>query len=771
MELNIDKEIKCITLSPENSSECCLSTITFDETSLNFLESSGLGLIWSSEQMSSICEPIKNTNDNMNGILHGYQESNDVLCTPPFLVSRNKHVNIPLNQYSRDSINGYISPKEEDKAQLKYQDEVEDYCRIPQSSTFDTSSIPESVIKEQDTSPSNERLRFSNGSLYSRIMRDFSLEHHSKRKYSLKEGGTNKMPQELSEKVCCKPLAINERNRSLDDLPDTTDASNDKSSMYDDASHIQSDYTTADSELFSVKSIKASLLETEGIDTTHSSSLQTSLIENNQFEQCIDQWREVIDENTGKIYFYNRRTRESRWCLPDNAVLVPKKRHREKKKDSTLSLEYESRIDSLPQEAQPCTEIKHDPLTHNDESLQTVNYDSSSKYFEKYDEGLVISKVSGLALLKLKPCSQVKYKDQGFVIRKESDPALLKSKSCSKIKDTAPIPPRNTSESTSTEAKYIETSYSRSKDPIGEEIKDSTDSLARCHHIQTRIKYNNRNHFFPDNDEEIFPKTPCWDEESPHRIRTDSDSTKSRKKFKNTSQNNCETPFSAFCIYCGSKFFSPELLIDHLSNNCQTLEMGVKRNKQSFKAINHASMEALETSLIMNAFSSKQDGNKNLKHKRSNLRQLDSIERDCGIMYELQSTRSSTLNRIHAINSNEENHNIESMISTENVVFTPTDEVYNDIEDAVSVERGVFKAGKFTTDHIDMKFVTSPVVSSCPFCSHSFKRGSQLSSHLLKCNERRKSSKKRTMQVNSSTSTTDKKNKCSAKKKPGRTQM
>jgi hypothetical protein len=39
----------------------------------------------------------------------------------------------------------------------------------------------------------------------------------------------------------------------------------------------------------------------------------------------------------------------------------------------------------------------------------------------------------------------------------------------------------------------------------------------------------------------------------------------------------------------------------------------------------------------------------------------------------------------------------------------------------------------------------SPILSSCPFCNKSFRGGSDLSKHLLRCNARRRSNKKRTM--------------------------
>ena len=51
------------------------------------------------------------------------------------------------------------------------------------------------------------------------------------------------------------------------------------------------------------------------------------ILNNHQtFSKKKDQWREVHDDMTGKTYFYNRHTRESRWSLPKNAILIGKKR-------------------------------------------------------------------------------------------------------------------------------------------------------------------------------------------------------------------------------------------------------------------------------------------------------------------------------------------------------------------------------------------------------------------------------------------------------------
>ena len=39
------------------------------------------------------------------------------------------------------------------------------------------------------------------------------------------------------------------------------------------------------------------------------------------------EWREVKDRNSGKLYYYNRGTRETSWSLPKNGVLVGNRRH------------------------------------------------------------------------------------------------------------------------------------------------------------------------------------------------------------------------------------------------------------------------------------------------------------------------------------------------------------------------------------------------------------------------------------------------------------
>ena len=57
-----------------------------------------------------------------------------------------------------------------------------------------------------------------------------------------------------------------------------------------------------------------------------------------QSNDMTDQWREVHDDRTGKTYFYNRRTRESRWSLPSNAILLRRKRQYSERLDNSKVL-------------------------------------------------------------------------------------------------------------------------------------------------------------------------------------------------------------------------------------------------------------------------------------------------------------------------------------------------------------------------------------------------------------------------------------------------
>ena len=65
---------------------------------------------------------------------------------------------------------------------------------------------------------------------------------------------------------------------------------------------------------------ECTLIQDEPVETSEINSKST------------DEWREVKDGHTGTSYFYNRRTRESTWHLPPNAILLAKSRNIKKVK-------------------------------------------------------------------------------------------------------------------------------------------------------------------------------------------------------------------------------------------------------------------------------------------------------------------------------------------------------------------------------------------------------------------------------------------------------
>ena len=56
-------------------------------------------------------------------------------------------------------------------------------------------------------------------------------------------------------------------------------------------------------------------------------------------DTTVDEWRNATDTKSGRTYYYNRRTRETRWKLPTNAIFVPRK---EKAKESNEKSSTES---------------------------------------------------------------------------------------------------------------------------------------------------------------------------------------------------------------------------------------------------------------------------------------------------------------------------------------------------------------------------------------------------------------------------------------------
>ena len=114
-----------------------------------------------------------------------------------------------------------------------------------------------------------------------------------------------------------------------------------------------------------------------------------------------DEWREVTDPESGRIYYYNRLTRMTRWKLPNGAALSAKKK--KKKKNATT---INSRLNTTPQQlvyglddnsvvvAKQSAQSEDDECcnSHNDNGSHSAdNASSASASIEEKSQGLVAS--------------------------------------------------------------------------------------------------------------------------------------------------------------------------------------------------------------------------------------------------------------------------------------------------------------------------------------------------------------------------------------------
>ena len=89
--------------------------------------------------------------------------------------------------------------------------------------------------------------------------------------------------------------------------------------------------------------------------------------------EVAEEWRNATDPKSGRTYYYNRRTRETRWKLPANAILIPRKEKKKEqgaqKKEASLSVSsgHERSSDSTTRPStarQTKSACSHSPLNN-----------------------------------------------------------------------------------------------------------------------------------------------------------------------------------------------------------------------------------------------------------------------------------------------------------------------------------------------------------------------------------------------------------------------
>ena len=251
-----------------NMSASCISAITFDESTVNFSST---------------------TSFNGDSLLH----------------NKNLYRSLPLTSSGNNEDNRLIENEREGI--------VEPF--LASRNHFSLSHVSQEVKNPLHSSP-DRQTSFIKGSLYSRIMSGFQ---------DAEVAGMDTYPHEIYKSVNAVNAGVPEEEEGHEEAPDDgTEASNDgdeysiveEIEMGDDAEDAHTEYNDVQ-----MLPVDVSVQISEAVTDM---SINEDGTEDTQ--EYADQWRQVQDRRTGKTYYYNRRTRESKWALPSNAILLRRKR-------------------------------------------------------------------------------------------------------------------------------------------------------------------------------------------------------------------------------------------------------------------------------------------------------------------------------------------------------------------------------------------------------------------------------------------------------------
>ena len=167
--------------------------------------------------------------------------------------------------------------------------------------------------KESYNDDRHIKTSFVKGSLYSRIMSELKDAEH--------QGTTRNEGDELSNLSTCTQSTKISR-----DGPRENSDIEDKSVVEDNDSCESTGALEVCMSVGNEEELAPSQTALALEQASFMSGVEEHSIKSFESKECIDQWREVHDYRTGKSYFYNRRTRESSWTLPCNALLVRSRR-------------------------------------------------------------------------------------------------------------------------------------------------------------------------------------------------------------------------------------------------------------------------------------------------------------------------------------------------------------------------------------------------------------------------------------------------------------
>ena len=493
-----------------------------------------------------------------------------------------------------------------------------------------------------------------NGSLYSRLMREFitdevrhdSVEIEQKPKeYYINANSTKKSNCNRNDQMNLVSRNDQNQNKERDETDVLYPRINETSRVSDILNNVpKENFRSVDKGLnLSLKEKLQDQPDTKSMDmnetkmgNTFDSSKNDIILEKKDLSR---QWRKVEDDVTGKVYYYNRKTRKSQWTTPEDAIILPRKRRH-----------FPTFTTSKSITSGTCSSIISSihPTVDFEDSIQSNSVYSIDNHMIKYDSSIEI--------------------DEGV------------------------------SEDTSRQSLQY-------RDIVSPSPKESSENHSNDDTSESSVN--------TDLDQSL-----CTNNVDPQKIQE-----------KTTPEIIAILP-TLYCLYCGESFNPPAQLIMHLAN-CENYAMVRKSNpgivefiKNSFVFPLKKETKSLKNcNLDLSALKKEKNDVLNSSDARNFcLGQKSKTDIDCRKGSDNTELRH-TPKKAWELTLNHQDFSNTSHYSPQ-LHYESSPGIYSEV------------------DRDDDEYESSPICSKCPFCKRSFRKGNQLSSHLLKCQERKRARKR-----------------------------
>jgi len=414
---------------------------------------------------------------------------------------------------------------------------------------------------------------------------------------------------------------------------------------------------------------------------------EESIPKSNQTLKETDEWKKVVPGDGGRVYFYNRRTRESRWTLPADAILVASKNSRRLKGNSSNQKNLtKTRSNDVGQGQDK--ELDHYNIKENTLSINNLKRENLEQSIKSEDKSQSIFKIKP-SPLQISHEMDPNHQERHTELCKWSNRQMNHSCNASTFQ-------LHTNE-TQTQQKY-------SKPPYKHFLQDSPSHGQMCDDMISSNISRKGQVYFSDKESEFNKKKEHFEIDK----------------------------LQIFCPYCGIRCCSLSYLASHLSGKCIFIRKWNESKENEHIILQKIFMNAWEKSwngiqkLNQNSFFNQQSVQTTITHEDNKskynahylkklpeppkassskgLKQGNYDEKECGRNVTSFSTPHLTAQTIACS---------KKFVSN---AYGPSDSTMNSQTPAELLA----------------------ITSACPFCGKTYTKGEKFSAHLLKCPERKR---------------------------------